>query len=303
MVAYFTETIHQGYRQSFEVTQWLVDEQSPFQRIRIFDTPRNGRVLALDDIVQITSRDYQAYAEMLSHAPVYALKARGIVPKRVLIIGGGDATVADAVLRHSDLDTVDMVEIDARVVEHCKLYFERQNARAFDDARFHLHIRDAFDFLAEGTAGNYDVVIADRPDPVGPGEVLFADRFYDHLNAAMAPHGIAAFQCGAPFFQPEELTEDIVRLRRVFGKAGCYLTVVPTYVGGFMALSWASRETDFAGTDGAKIAAAWTHAPVETGYYTTEVHRAAFALPVWLERIAGGKAEAGPAPDRTAETP
>jgi spermidine synthase len=31
----------------------------------------NGRVMVLDDIVQITTRDESAYAEMLTHLPLF----------------------------------------------------------------------------------------------------------------------------------------------------------------------------------------------------------------------------------------
>ena len=51
------ERLHKGYAQSMEITKVLADEQSQFQHIRIFDTVANGRVMTLDDIVQITSRD------------------------------------------------------------------------------------------------------------------------------------------------------------------------------------------------------------------------------------------------------
>ena len=49
------ERLHRGYAQSMEITKVLADEQSKFQHIRIFDTVANGRVMTLDDIVQITS--------------------------------------------------------------------------------------------------------------------------------------------------------------------------------------------------------------------------------------------------------
>ena len=64
------ERLHQGYAQSMEITRVLVDEQSKFQHIRIFDTVANGRVMTLDDIVQITDRDESAYADMLTHLPM-----------------------------------------------------------------------------------------------------------------------------------------------------------------------------------------------------------------------------------------
>ena len=54
------ERLHQGYAQSMEITKVRADEKSQYQRIRIFDTVANGRVMTLDDIVQITSRDESA---------------------------------------------------------------------------------------------------------------------------------------------------------------------------------------------------------------------------------------------------
>ena len=57
------ERLHKGYAQSMEITKVVADEKSRFQHIRIFDTVANGRVMTLDDIVQITSRDESAYAE------------------------------------------------------------------------------------------------------------------------------------------------------------------------------------------------------------------------------------------------
>ena len=87
----FKERLHKGYAQSMELTgRPLVDEKSRFQRIKIFDTVANGRVMVLDDIVQITTRDESAYAEMLTHLP---LLEHGRA-SRVMIVGGGDLSIA-----------------------------------------------------------------------------------------------------------------------------------------------------------------------------------------------------------------
>ena len=56
----------------------------------------NGRVMTLDDIVQITSRDESAYADMLTHLPMLE---HGKV-ERVMIVGGGDLSIADEALKH-----------------------------------------------------------------------------------------------------------------------------------------------------------------------------------------------------------
>jgi len=90
------ERLHQGYAQSMEITKLLADEKSKFQHIRIFDTVANGRVMTLDDIVQITSRDESAYADMLTHLPILE---HGKV-ERVMIVGGGDLSIAEEALKH-----------------------------------------------------------------------------------------------------------------------------------------------------------------------------------------------------------
>ena len=72
MARAFKERLHKGYAQSMElVGKPLAEERSRYQRIKIFDTVANGRVMTLDDVVQITTRDESAYAEMLTHLPLF----------------------------------------------------------------------------------------------------------------------------------------------------------------------------------------------------------------------------------------
>ena len=283
MAGIFVEALYKGYAQTFGVVgEFLVDEQSPFQRVRIFDSTLNGRVLVLDDIVQLTDRDECAYSEMLAHVPIFALGEA----KRVLIAGGGDAAIAEEVLKHKGVESVDMVEIDGRVVETCKVHFKHVNAAAFADSRLSIHVEDAFEFLKRAPAGGYDVVITDRPDPVGPAKVLFATRYYELIKRAMSPTGVAVFQNGVPHYQPDELTETYAQHRQVFPHHGVFLSVVPTYVGGYMALTWGSQGTDLAkAADPATLDARFSAAGFATDYYTADVHRAAFALPPWVRRL------------------
>src|SRR3954463_5755212 len=115
----FSERLHKGYAQSMELTELITDEKSAFQRIKIFDTVANGRVMVLDDIVQITTRDESAYAEMLTHLP---LLEHGKA-ERVMIVGGGDLSIADEALKHRNVKEVVLVDIDGRVVELCRKHF------------------------------------------------------------------------------------------------------------------------------------------------------------------------------------
>jgi spermidine synthase len=284
MPSAFKERLHRGYAQTMELSGApFAEEKSQYQHIRIFDTVANGRVLTLDDIVQLTTRDESAYAEMLTHLP---LLEHGRA-SRVMIVGGGDLSIADEALKHKGVREVVLVDIDGRVVELCRQHFAAINAKAFSDRRLTIEIADAFEYLGRSASrGRFDLIVADRPDPVGPGKALFGETFYDRVKNALAPGGFATFQTGVPFYQPQEITEALAELRASFPQCGLYLTVVPTYIGGFMALSWAGKGKRL-GTPAAlrRARAAFARAKLKTDYYNPDIHAAAFALPEWIKRL------------------
>ena len=278
----FVERLHKGYAQSMELTSVVAEETSRYQRIKIFDTVANGRVMVLDDIVQITTRDESAYAEMLTHLP---LLEHGSA-ERVMIVGGGDLSIADEALKHKGVKEVVLVDIDDRVVELCREHFGAINTKAFKDKRLKIEIADAFEYLGRPEAkARFDLIVADRPDPVGPGKALFGDNFYQRVKNAMRKGGFASFQTGVPFYQPWEITDALNELKHYFPRSGLYLTVVPTYVGGFMALSWAG-DRPLGTPAGIKSAARrFAKAKLKTDYYNPDIHAAAFAYPEWVKRL------------------
>ncbi|MBK1697414.1 polyamine aminopropyltransferase [Rhodovibrio salinarum] len=278
----FRETLHTGYEQTLHLEgDPLVDRESAFQHLQVFDSVANGRVLVLDGILQLTDRDESAYSEMLVHPP---LIEHGNV-KRVLIVGGGDGAVAEEVLKHPEVAQVDLVDIDAEVVDVSKEFFAHVNKGAFDDPRLTFYPEDAFEFLGRTEPGTYDLAIADRPDPVGPAQSLFANDFYARLQRALAKRGIGVFQTGCPFYQADELAETHKLLKGVFDEAGVYLTVVPTYTGGFMALTWGSNGLQLGTADAGAVRQTIAASGVETDYYNADIHAAAFALPEWMRRL------------------
>jgi len=280
----FKERLHKGYAQAMELAgEPLIQEKSRYQRIKIFDSVANGRVLVLDDIVQLTTRDESAYAEMLTHLPMFEHGKA----ERVMIVGGGDLSIADEALKHKSVKEVVLVDIDGRVVELCKTYFSEINAKAFKDKRLKIEIADAFEYLGRPESKTrFDLIVADRPDPVGPGKALFGETFYDRVKSALKPSGFATFQTGVPFYQPDEITEALKELAAFFPQSGLYLSVVPSYIGGFMALSWAGKGKKLGTPAGiAKAKAAFKRSKIRTDYYNADIHAAAFALPEWIRRL------------------
>lgn len=279
MKGWTIEKLHSDHAQALRETRVLYDSETDHQRLRVFENATFGRVLTLDDVVQVTEGDNFIYHEMLSHVPILAHGAA----RRVLIIGGGDGGMAREVLRHASVAHVTMIEIDAGVVDFSRQYLPGISAGAFDDPRLHLTIADGAAFLRD-TERQFDVIIVDSTDPVGPGEVLFTNSFYGHARRALSPGGILVTQNGVPFLQGGELTNTMRAFKALFSDATCYLATVPSYAGGAMAFGW--------GTDGAARAVPsdvlsdrFAASGIVTDYYTPEVHRAAFALPGYVRRL------------------
>jgi len=279
MSDWMRENLHPDYAQSLRIGEMLYDSETDHQRLKVFQNDTFGRVLTLDDVVQTTEGDNFIYHEMLTHVPILAHGAA----KRVLIIGGGDGGMAREVLRHDTVAHVTMVEIDGGVVDFSKEYLPMLSAGAFDDPRLDLVIADGAEFIRQ-TAGGYDIIIVDSTDPIGPGEVLFTDTFYGHAKLALAPNGILVTQNGVPFLQGEELHNTMRAFTALFVDATCYLATVPTYAGGPMAFGWGTdgpaRETPLDVLQGRFDAAG-----IAPGYYTPQVHQAAFALPGYVAKL------------------
>ncbi|MBJ3762975.1 polyamine aminopropyltransferase [Maribius pontilimi] len=278
MTGWSVERLHADYAQALKEDRVLYDSKTDHQRLRVIENGTFGRVLTLDGVVQVTERDNFIYHEMLTHVPLFAHGAA----RRVLIIGGGDGGMAREALRHP-LDQVTMVEIDSGVVDFSKEYLPSISAGAFDDPRLDLQIADGAEFI-KATAGGYDVIIVDSTDPVGPGEVLFTDHFYGHAKRALAPDGILVTQNGVPFMQGSELAGTIRAFRSLFADASCYLAGVPTYAGGPMAFGWGS-DGDARQVTLPVLQARVAASGLEFGYYTPEVHLAAFALPGYVQAL------------------
>lgn len=276
---WFEERLFPHTRQTFRVTAEIFRERTEHQDLVIFETPDYGRVLALDSIVQVTEKDEFVYHEMMTHVPILAHGEA----KRVLIIGGGDGGILREALRHP-VERVTMVEIDRRVVDLCTKYMPSIAQKAFKDRRAKLVIADGAKFVAT-TRERFDVIIVNSTDPMGPGEVLFTERFYRDCKRCLTPKGIVVNQNGVPFLQPDEVTMTYRRRRRLFADVGFYLAVVPTYYGGFMTMGWSSLDPAARSVSVEELRRRAKAAKLKTRYYSPEVHVGAFALPPFVQAL------------------
>ena len=280
MTTWFNETLYNGFRQSHEVKKVLFEGKSRYQKVKVFESGRFGRILALDGVVQCTEGDEYVYHEMLTHLPIMA---HGNV-QSVLIIGGGDGGILEEVLKHKSVKRATMVEIDDVVIDVSKKYLPKICGKAFQDKRTNLIVGDGAAWVND-TDERYDLVIVDRPDPVGPATVLFSKAFYDNCRRVMKPGAILVAQNGVPHMQGPELTDAVKLFQKIWAHSGTYLAVVPTYVCGFMSLTWAS-DRDITDVDPRKVFDRFAKAKLDKlNYYNPELHFGAFALPNFVARL------------------
>lgn len=275
---WFEETLYDHWRQSFRVTREITRIKGPMQDIALFETPGFGRVLTLDGVIQVTTGDEFIYHEMLAHVPVYA---HGAV-RSVCVVGGGDGGMLRELLKHRSVERAVLVEIDAAVIDFCHQHLPSVSDGAFDDPRTAIVIADGIEYMAH-CQEKFDLIVIDSTDPIGPGGVLFTEPFYKDCARCLTTDGIVVNQNGVPFLQGEEIADTWKRRRPHYADVSYYLAAVPTYVGGFMALGWASASARARTESSETIHARFAAAPVATRYYTPDIHKASFALPPYIQ--------------------
>lgn len=267
-----------GYRTQWKLRRVLYEKQTPFQHLQVVEMEDFGRALILDSAVQTTVRDEFIYHEMIAHVPLLSHPH----PERVLVIGGGDGGTVREVLRHPEVKRVDMVEIDQEVIEASRKYLPEISCE-LDNPRLNLHIGDGLAWVSQAR-NEYDVILVDSSDPVGPATGLFRESFYRDVYSALKPEGIFVCQTLSPFFH-QDLIRDVHQIvAGIFPIARLYLTVVPTYPSGFHCFTLGSKVYD--------PAVAEIRTPgFPTRWYTPEVHRAAFVLPPVVANLLDRQAE------------
>jgi spermidine synthase len=273
-----------GFRTSYEVKRVLYEQRTKHQHLVLFQHKFFGKMLMLDGATQITSRDEFVYQEMMSHVPLFA-HGRA---EDVLIVGGGDCGIAEEVLKHRTVKRLTQVEIDASVIEFAKQHYPEFTRPVFADKRFESVVGDGMKYVAK-TGRRFDVIIVDSTDPQGPGAVLFTAAFYRACKRCLNKGGLIVTQNGVPFFQSRELTTSLKHLRRLFADATCYLAAVPTYVGGHLAMGFATDDARLRRTSVKQIAARHRKAGrFATRYWTPDLQIGAFALPRFIADLAAG---------------
>ncbi|MCH8536343.1 MAG: polyamine aminopropyltransferase [Alkalimonas sp.] len=258
------------------ITEKLDEVQSPFQHIEIFDTTHFGKLMVIDGCTMVSSRENFLYHEMMSHPALFTHPN----PKNVVIIGGGDCGTLREVLKHPGVESVHQIDIDEQVTRMAEKYFPELCA-SNNDPRAHIRFDDGIKFMREAQAESIDVVIVDSTDPVGPGEGLFNRAFYQSCLNALRPGGILVQQSESPLIHLQLLT-DMRQAMLDAGFAALQTLNFPQmiYPSGWWTCTLARKEESFSGFREADAATA----QLDADYYNVEIHKAAMALPNFVQK-------------------
>jgi len=235
---------------------------SNFQKIQVLSHPYFGAILVLDDVVQLTEKDEFFYHEMLTHVPLMAHPK----PERVLILGGGDGGTLRETLKHNSVKTVTIVEIDHEVVSVAKRFFPKI-AEGFDDPRTCLVYMDGCKYI-EGLENEFDVIIVDGPDPLGPAQNLLSPQTLSSAKTALRRNGIFVAQTESLHFHREHLIKTQKSLIDLFDCVDLYTQSISTYPGNWWSFSIASMLIN------PQVLA--RHLKIPTRYYSPEIHKSSF---------------------------
>ena len=274
---FYKEITPGGFGIAIKSGKVLFSEQSPFQKVEVFETDSMlGRVLTLDDLMMTTEGDEFHYHEMIAHIPMMHHKN----PESVPVIGGGDGGTVREVLKHKTVKRVVLCEIDGMVIDACKKFLPTISCE-LDNPKVEILVQDAIEYIKD-KKNEFDIVLIDSTDPMGPGEGLFTEEFYTNVKNSLKKDGIVCAQSESPIVNREEIKKMYNLLKKVFPVCSTFTSNIPTYPGGYWAWAFCSETVEplsyFADdryediTKSCKI-------------YNKEYHNARFALPNYLKEL------------------
>jgi spermidine synthase len=256
----------------------LFTGESSFQKVDVIDTYEFGKMLLLDGLVMCSEKEEHAYHEMITHVPMTVNP--GI--KRVLVIGGGDGGTVRELARYKSIEKIDMVEIDQLVVDVSRIYLPTMSC-SLDDPRVSLFYEDGIEFI-KNKKDDYDLILVDSTDPIGPGEGLFTGEFYANCHNALTEKGIMINQNESPYYDQyrQNMMRAVGKNKEVFEVSKVYMFHLVIYPSSFWFFGFSSKGLDPVADMKPE---AFNALGLETHYYNTDLHKGAFMLPNYVKKM------------------
>jgi spermidine synthase len=226
---------HKNVATSFKIKSVLHYEKSAYQKIEVLDTYGVGRLLLLDGKTMVSNVDEFVYHEVMGHIPAMVHPN----PKNVLIIGGGDGGIVREYVKHPNIERIDLVEIDERVIEVSKEFFPECTS-GLSDNRVNIRPQDGVEYI-KSYKNFFDIIIIDSTDPEDFAAGLFTREFYQYVSDALTENGIIMAQTENPFYDEYGIKSFYNNLRDVFKVVKSFTGPMLIYPGVFWTFAYASK--------------------------------------------------------------
>lgn len=204
----------------------ILARTTPYQRIVLTHWKDDYR-LYLNGHLQFSSRDEYRYHESLVHPGLASIA----LPRRALVLGGGDGLAVREILRYPSIEAVTLVDLDPEMTRLFSTHplLVKLNQGSLRDRRVRVINADAFPWL-EASREQYDFIAVDFPDPnsYSLGK-LYTTAFYRLLRRALAAGGAAAVQATSPMFARQSFWCIYETLKTAGFRAYPYHAYVPSF--------------------------------------------------------------------------
>lgn len=207
----------EGLYQQIDRMPEIERSKSLYQYLDIFDYPfmykgemKDSTILTLDTNFQFNTATEFLYHQAFAHVSIAMNKK---VPRRVLLLGGGDGLLLRELLKYDEIESIDFIELDEKMLELARGRFAKLNQNSVSHAKVHAQVNDGFYYL-RNTSNKYDAIFIDFPYPNSYDLArLYSVEFYTYVRKALNPDGFAILD--APFYDRENELGDHFRGRVV----------------------------------------------------------------------------------------
>ena len=128
-------------------------------------------------------------------------------------------------------------------MEVSKQFLGSITATSFSDPRAEVLFMDAAEYM-KGHQAEFDVIIVDSSDPVGPAESLYTSDFYRNMYNALRPNGIVCTQGECMWLHLDLIHKVMSDAKGLYPVVDYGYSCVPTYPDGQIGFIIASKSND-----------------------------------------------------------
>jgi len=163
--------------------------------LQVENPEQKNFTLYLNGNIQFSQSSVDSYHEIFSAAAFLYIKE---APQKVLILGGGDGILANALLSAYSVNQIDLVELDSEMIIFSKEneIIRRLNHDSLVKKNIHIYTKDGWTFLNENekSKNKYDIIFCDFPFPNSFDTVkLYSYEFYLSVSRSLSDQGILVF--------------------------------------------------------------------------------------------------------------